>query len=452
MAENGTSEKAVDLEAVSKSVQDFPDSPRLPTLQSSVFWMLGQSQDEITPWGKDAKRRDLELREFAVSEPTFLSALGIVCSRNASFRWSIEGEDSLVSKYHRILEDSNFGLGWSDLIMKVSVDLYTQDSGAFIEVIRTDNDPGAEVLALNHLDSARCYHTGNREAPVIYQDRKGQYHVLRWWQVITLAEMPVGIEGYYGMQYCALTRLMRSAQIAKNIATYDYERTGGRHTRAIHLIKGITSSQVQDAIDEMNIRLSARGAQRYSQPLIVGSVDPKADVGHDTLELASLPDNFDREHHLKWYNTQLSMAFLEDYQTFAPLPGGNLGSSSQSEVLHANARGKGPGLFRALMTHAFNFMVLPDSLRFQFDEQDLAQEETEAKVKKMRAEERSIRILSQELSPEAARQLAVDTGDLPQVLFESLGGNDLTPNLTLQDQATPESQAGGASEGLSQNR
>jgi hypothetical protein len=265
---------------------------------------------------------------------------------------------------------------------------------------------------------------------------------MKWYQVIPLTEMPAAIEGYYGMQYCVLTRLLRAAQILKNIGIYDYERTGGRHTRAIHMVKGITAGQIQDAIDEMTVRLNSRGAQRYAQPLIVGSIDPKADIGHDTLELASLPDNFEREQAFKWYISQIAMAFLEDYQSFAPLPGGNLGSSAQSEVLHAKARGKGPALFQKIITHAFNFQVFPESLEFKFDEQDLAQEKEEALIRSIRATERANRIKSFEITPGAARVLALDVGDLPRELFEALGGDDVTQDVMVTDASDPSSQLG----------
>lgn len=444
--DNGVSaeEKEYNPEAVAKSVQEFPQAGQLPALlNSSLFWFVSQASDEIEPWGRNMRLRDRQLREFLTTESIFTSALGIVCSRNSAFRWSLEGPEEQVKKYQRVLEDANFGKGWTDLVMKVSIDLYTQDNGAFIEIIRTEDSETAEVIGIAHLDAARCFHTGNDKAPVIYQDRKGNYHLMKWYQVIPLAEMPTGIEGFYGLQYCALTRLLRGAQVAKNIAIYEYERTGGLQARAIHLVKGITASQVQDAIDEMKTRLLARGNTRYAAPLVVGSVDPKADIGHDTLEMASLPDGFNKDLAMKWYLSEVAMAFLEDYQTFAPLPGGNLGSSQQSEVLALKARGKGPGLFRSLMTHAFNFQVFPENLRFTFDEQDLTEEESAAKVRKLRAEERKLRVEAGELTPEAVRQVAVDDGDLSQELFEALGGADVTPDVTIEGDSSASSQLGG---------
>jgi len=50
-----------------------------------------------------------------------------------------------------------------------------------------------------------------------------------------------------------------------------------------------------------------------------------------------------------------------------------------------------------------------------------------AELSKMRAEERKARIESGEITPEVARQIAVDSGDLAQEVFEAMGGTDVTP-------------------------
>lgn len=444
---NAVDEKAVDPRAESRSVIDVPGPPQgnsVPTAarNDAILWAIGSVADEFIPWGSNVKGRDRQLRAFLATEPMFASSLGIIASRNAAFSWTMEGPERSVRKYHRILEEADWGRGWQSLVKKISMDFYGQDNGAFIEVVRVADSERAEIIGINHLDSARCYHTGSPEAPVVYLDRKGIYHIMKWYQVIPLSDMPTAVEGLYGLQYSALTRLLRWAQIIKNISTYDYERTGGRHARAIVLLKGITAQAVTDALNTQSAVLNARGQTRFSLPLMVSSVSPEADVGHDLIELASLPDNFNREEAYKWYVALIAMAFEEDYQTFAPLPGGGLGTSAQSQILHAKSRGKGPALFQDAIMHAFNFFVLPDNIELKFDEQDLDEEAEQALVRKTRAEERQIRILSTEITPEAARNLALDDGDLPQEIFDKLGGIDSTPDVTVTDDSNPDAQLG----------
>lgn len=438
--------KEFNPEASQRSIIATPPPPNgsqpYPSLASQAFWFnMPSVADDITPWGVNPKLRDKQLRNIITEENVFASSLGIVSSRNASFSWRLIGPDRTVRRLQDVLENANNGLGWENLIIQTSLDLYSQDSGAFWEIVRNDNSrPDSPVISINHLDSARCYHTGAPEAPVIYHDRLNNYHLLKWWNVVTFAEMPTPIEGYYGLQYCALTRLMRALQIRRNISLYEYEKTGGRNTKAIIMVKGITTQQLQDAMNQANANADSAGLLRYVTPVLVGALDPKADVGHDKIDMRSMPEDYDADVFFKEYINQVAMAFLSDYQEFAPLPGGNLGTSNQSQILHLKNHGKGPGLFRKLLTHAINFRIMPRNAEFQLDDPDYEAEKTEAEVRNIRANTRSIRIQSGELTPEAARQIANDEGDLRQEYMVMMGANDLTDSVMVDDDSPPESQ------------
>jgi len=407
-----------------------------------ILW-VAQLADEILPWGKSPKARDRQLRQFFPTENFLNSALGIVASRNAAFSWTLEGGQRTSKVYQDILENACFGGGWQEFIVKFSIDLLTQDSGAFVELIRQTDSETSPVVGINHLDAGHCWPTGNAETPVIYVDRLGKMHGLKTHQIVNLHEMPSPVEHpqfgpLYKLQYCAVTRLLRAAQVLRNITIYKEEKTGGRFNRAIYLVKGITPKQIEDALAKQKFNADNMGLMRYLQPLLVGTVSPTADVGHDTIELATLPDGFDEEVTFKHYISAIAMAFLSDYQEFAPLPGGGLGTSAQSYILHLKSRGKGPALFQKLMSRLINEYVLPDNVEFHWDEQDVQAETEQAALEKTRAETRKLRIESGEITPEVARQIAKDEGDLAPEIFDALGGADLTPHVTLQDQEKPE--------------
>lgn len=414
----------------------------LPSYDTTAFWFASAYGDEIIPWGTSPKTRDKQLRNFVTEENIFGSALGIICQRNAAFRWVLDGPERTASRCQKALEASNLGEGWVDLIMKISMDLYTQDHGAFIEIVRETDSPDAPFIGLNHLDAAKCWHTGNIEAPVIYQDRLARLHLLKAHNVITLAEMPTPIEIMYGMQYCTLSRLLRAVQVLKSINILKYEKTSGRNSKSIELVRGITTKQMNDAIDEAQSRADSMGLTRYMKPILVGSMDPKAEIGHDTIALAGLPDDYDEETTFKQYINQIAMAFASDYQEFAPLPGGNLGTSAQSEVLHLKNRGKGPAIFMKLITEAINFRVLPQNIEFRFDEQDIEAEKAEAEVSLLRAQTRAARITSGEITVKVAQQIAQDQGDLDEEMLAMLEAEDETPDVTIDDQSSSESQIG----------
>lgn len=269
-----------------------------------------------------------------------------------------------------------------------------------------------------------CQHTGLPETPVMYQDRLGRYHLLKWFQVVTLSEMPATVEELPGIQYCALTRMLRAVRILKDISIYLSEKVGGRQTRAITLLQGVTAKQVEDALSTVRFTNDSVGLMRYSQPVMVSTVDPNAEVDFKMIELASIPDGFDLDLSFKQYVAQIAMAFRSDYQEFAPLPGGNLGTSSQSEILHLKSRGKGPGLWMKLIATAINWWLLPDDVTFEFDEQDPEADSTLASVKLARAQERQVRLLSGEITPTIARQLAVEAGDLTPEQADELNKHD----------------------------
>lgn len=433
---------------IRRSVIDRPGAtattsgPPAPTYDSQILWFVAQFADEILPWGRSAKTRDRQLRDFIMTESVFASALGIICSRNASFDWFLDGPESAVKRLQYVLETANEGLGWTDFITKLTIDVSTQDSSAFVELVREADNPSAALIAINNLDAARCWHTGIPEEPVVYQDRKNKYHSLKWYEVAVVSEMPTAIEGLYGMQYCALSRMLRAAQILRNISQYKYEKTGGRQSQAVHLVKGVSAQAVQDAILQHKAHADNTGQMRWMPPVIVGSPSPTADIGHDTLEIATLPDGYDEEVTFKQYIAQIAMAFRTDYQEFAPLPGGNLGTSAQSQVLSDKSRGKGSALFMTALTQMFNFRALPKNVEFGFEEQDLEQEHQEAEVRKLRAEERAVRITSGELSVTIAQQRAEEDGDLSPEQLEALGAEDSTPDVTVESGTQPEAQLG----------
>lgn len=434
-------ERIINRSVIEGMPRPSPTSGPVPSYDSSIFWLIGQYNESIVPWGRTHKLRDQQLRAFILDEPIFASALGIICSRNSGFSWKLDGSERLISRYQDVLDNADQGEGWHSLIVKTTIDLSTQDNGAFWEVQRLDDeDERSPVIAINHLDAARCWHTGNKYAPMIYLDRLGQYHLLKWWQCVKFAEMPASVEGFYGIQYCSLSRLLRGMQIRKNDLTLDYENSAGMNARQLHLVKGITSPQLTDAINRAKADAMGQGLSRFMNPIVVGQMDPTADVGVATIDLAKKSyENADID--FQQYINLIAMAFETDYQEFAPLPGAKLGTSGQSEILHLKSRGKGPGTFMKLIMHAINFRILPRNMRFYWDEQDLEAQKGIAEVQAIRAQTRATRIQSGEITTEVARQMAADDGDLKYEYVALMGEEDITPDKTIDGDSSAQWQS-----------
>ncbi len=317
-----------------RSVQETGPATGLELASDALVLNLVSVADSFPVWGRNPKSRDRQLREFWPTEPILASALYSTVIRNASFSWTLEGPPNTVAAVQQMLHQADFGRGWSNFITKFTIDLFTQDNGAFFEVIRAEDSPTAPVVGLAHLDSFRCMRTGDPENPVIYTDRKGVRHKLAWYQVQMESEFPSPIETMHGMQLCAVSRVLQAAQFLRDIGIYQREKIAGDNPNAIYLTGGVPAQTITDAVEQHKARQSERGMARYVIPLIVASLDPTATVSVDKIALKELPDGFDVEQSMRWYINQLALGFGADYQDFAPLPGQGLGTSTQSMVLH----------------------------------------------------------------------------------------------------------------------
>lgn len=385
--------------------------------------------DTIPAWGENQNARDAQLRAFWPTEPMIASAISSTVMRYAAFGWTLNGGPRTVEIVRRVLHSVEMGKGWIPFIEKVLLDYFTQDNGGFIEMVRTEDSEDAPVISMNHLDSGQCRLTGDPVTPVYYTDRKGNTHALKYYQVAHIVDMPSPIERYYGQQYCALTRMLAAAQVARDILQYKSEKLSGRYHRSIHLVSGVQTKTINDALEEQRLIFDARGTVRYIQPAIIASLDPTARVSHAQVDLAGLPDGFDEEVANRWYINQIALALGSDYQDFAPLPGGNLGTSTQSEVLHLKSKGKGPALFMHLLEQHFNMHgVMPRNVTFQFGEQDVTENLERAKLQMIRAQTRAMQISSGEIDAKMARQIAVDQGDLELEYLAMIGEGNATPD------------------------
>lgn len=413
-------EKSFLPQVQNRSVIDFPDG-EAGAGDRSLFYLIAQVADELPGWGTNILRRDQMLREFVPREPILGGAISTIVARNAAMEWDLNGPKATVSRCHDILHNANFGQGWLDFIGKYSWDLYTQDKGAFVEIIREGDSEDAPVLGIANLDSQRCWHTGDPEKPVWYYDKKGTVHKLKWYQCWTSSEMPMPHENLYGLQFCAVSRIFNAAQTQQAYNQYAYEKATGRHNRAMHVIQGVTSGEVKAALAQTQAAADQRGLTRYIQPTVVASLSPEARVQATTIELSSLPDNFNSLTEFQRYVAIVAMCFLTDYLELAPLPGGNLGTATQAETMERKSHAKGAQLFRKITTHMMNFSgMLPKNVEFGYNIADPDGDKRDEALALQRTQRRGAMIANGEIDANIARQMAVDDGDIPQEIFDKM--------------------------------
>jgi len=390
------------LDAIAESIQKQPPVNVSPFQGGILTFQMASAADQIVAWGKNTNKRDQQLREFWPTESFLAGAVVTVSFRNAGVDWEIRGASERVN--HAVtdmLKSAIAGdkVGWTEFAKKFSQDLYTCDNGAFIELIR---DPGmdansrfkgelAPVLGIAHLDSGACTRTGNIETPVLYEDRDGQFHKMQWFEVISFSEFPSAIERMNGVGYCAVTRALRLAQIMRSISLFKDEEVSGRNVKKINIVGGVGRTQIEDAIKVTTEKANNQGNARFIEHSILASLDPEKPVSLVTVDLASLPEGFNYDQEMQWYVAGLALDFGVDYQEFAPLPGGAIGSSSQSTVLDRKSSGKGPRNWMDSISESFkNYGVLPRNCDMIFNDKNEMEEMERQAVRTKASEEAAI--------------------------------------------------------------
>lgn len=430
-------------DALRQSVQVAPP-PNNVTGNLILTLDLASAADTIPQWGRVISR-DKRLREFWPTETLLAGTVAEMALKNSSYAWEIRHPaDSIAQALTEMLNSSIAGdsFGWIPFMQRFSEDLYTQDNGAFIELIRDEGADAnssfkaerAPVIGIANLDAGRCQRTGNPEYPVIYTDRTSQQHKLAWYQVIPMSDFPSSMETMNGVGYCAVTRCLRYSQIMRSIFVFKDEKISGRRFKSIHIVSGVSRTDLDTAKQRGREEADNEGNMRYIDPVILASLDPEKPVSTVTIDLASLPEGFDFDQEMRWYVTDLSLGFNTDYQTIAPLASGNIGSSSQSQILHRKSSGKSP--VRKLFEAFANYGVLVRNSKIILQDQNEEEELERQLIRTKAMEEYALALRNYVLTPGAVRKDLVRRNIYPEETVSGIpddyGLEQLAPKPNLQ--------------------
>lgn len=391
--------------------------------ESPLVFYLASLAEQFPAW--PSPQRDIELAKFWRTEPTLAGAVYSMVAKVAALDFKLQGPGKAVSRYKRVLMQADLGQGWPTFVQKVVLDYLTQDNGGFIEIIRPRRGgPTTPVVGVAHLDAQRCRRTGDIRAPIDYVDAKGTPHRLKWYEVLPMTDLPSPREQHHGVGFCAVSRILRAAQTLRDIGIYKRQKLSGKRPPGLLFVQGLRKGTIESALQEAQQAQMERGDTLYTGPIILASQDPGQAVDVRLIELAGLPDHYDEDTTLKWYISQLALAFGTDYTEFAPLPGGGLGSGQQTTEMAARARGKGPGVALQQIEFGLNYYVLPPSVEFQFASTDPTAERDRVQLRYERGRERALRVSSGELTPQQALELAVEEGDAPEKFLQGYAEPD----------------------------
>lgn len=423
-------------EVIKKSVtqDDYAKDPRAGVIHYMLpNYPFGQSSGALPPelppyW---TISRDVVLRSTIYQEDFWGSAIGIATTKMSSLGWEVKSKvPKRATDAQELLNSSN----WVRLTTTGLQDFLTTDNGQFIEVVRATRSYGSKIVGLVHLDSLRCMRTGDPDIPVIYRDRLGREHEMRWHQVVALSDMPDPGATFFGVGKCAASRAYRQIYKMAGMSRYINEKITGRRPLAIHFVNSVSQQTLESAKVIADSDANQRGVVAYMGAIIVPLIDAEQQVSVATVPLAELPDGWNRKEEFDIALLAYANSIGMDPQDLQPLTGSPLGTGAQSQILEEKSRGKGLSSWRMSMTWVIN-ELLDEETQFSFTELDLRDEKAKAEVSSAWTNVSNSRIRGGITDANEERQILVDLDQLPKE-FEN---TTVTPGDTLSENEKPES-------------
>jgi len=291
-----------------------------------------------------------------------------------AMNWKIEGPQRVINRSQNVLTTAEFWQGWSFWLGKTLFDYYTQDKGAFSELIGAGDPGGAiegPVLGIAHLDARFCQLTGDIEFPVIFNNPKtDKAHKLHTTRVAHFVDMPSPSETMNNTGFCGVSRVLGSSEILLKINKYKNEKLDDLPEAGLLLFNNVLPGRWNDEKADYARETRRLGQDHWRNIMTMFGLDPAQPASAELISFANLPEAFNELESTNTYATILALAFGVDVREFWPITGGNLGTATESLVMHQKARGKGVGEVIGMLERIINWKILPDSATFFFDFKD----------------------------------------------------------------------------------
>lgn len=397
---------------------------------------IGTDAELLPPLpGYWTQARDNALSQSINYEGFWDIAVSIAVTKATATVFEVEGSVDLQARKGQELfnDHTNGGQGW-DHFASVSVeDFLLNDKGTFIEVDRVDNSkPGARVRGLYHLDSHRCYLTGNPDRPVIYQDLHGVFHWLSWWQVFHITDRPTPRNIYFKVGRCAASRAYPRIRYMVAGQALDYQEMTGSKANTLELLSNLPPQQLEGIFETDKTTRELMKQSTVQGNVILATLISKDTPGHITIKLRSKPADWNAEtvleHTAIWYSDALGM----DKADLKPFTGQMAGTATQSIISHNKQQGKGLIVYKNSLQWYMSEMVLPTQASFHWIDSDLAQKKAEAELFNTWAD--GVTKLTKDtplLSGPQGLQVMVDKDQVDREFLPN--GEDVTPGVTLED-------------------
>jgi hypothetical protein len=384
------------------------------------------------------------------------SALSMLASKFASIPVKVIARDPSIKSHVKVAGDltsninsiSDYGAGWTpSLAIRFVMAYTTQDNGVFIEQIgdapkvfdpitrRSRKDfskPRVNFYGLAILDSLRCQRTSNPEYPLIYTDISGERYRFHHTRVMMTSSLPSWIADLRGVGFCALSRMIHTAQHLWDIAIAEQEELGSRPKRRIIIGKsGITASEIASAFSQADLVMDNQGLRRYSKNVIIGSKDVKPspanaiEIDVQDLHAALMGEDKERSITLGMFLIALALNIPPRWLWPATSTGA---TKADAMFQHVAGMGGGVGHLIMILKSLLGGDKLADVLgkpvppycEVIFDYQDDEQDRSQAEIRKLRSEVYTANLGSGITDIRTTRLQALDVGDITEQQFDDM--------------------------------
>lgn len=402
---------------------------------SGFLLYLNQGASLVSPWW--SYQRDVDLDTFWKRSDHLSGSLALLSAKVSTIPVRVEPRDVSLKSHQkqaeeftiRLIEESDFGLGWVTLVSKVLLDWWASDNGLFIEVIgdgKPDGPIQGPALGLAHLDAHRTCRTGNAEYPVTYTSTDGKVSKLHWTRIAYASDSPSSREEMMGVGFSAISRCINVAQNLVDVGIYHQEKLGSRPLRGILQSKGIRHDVVSGALKVANEVMDNQALSRFAKLPIV---EMPTEAGLEMLDLASLPDNFDHESSTRLGMFAVALAFGVPIRWIWPAA---VSGATKADAMYQHIAGLGGGIGKVLRVltlllggdprgaYHSKGKFLPPHLKLVFDFQDDEQDRAQAEIKEKRSKTRKEDLDAGVIDVRAAREQALSDGDISQAQFNRM--------------------------------
>lgn len=365
------------------SVIDQPTSDSGSSMLYGAFF-IGHMQDIIAPWGAPVRQRQLRDLRYAAHNTLAVSAVSNLIRRFKQIDRELLGGRNSVNRFNTMLQDAHFGKGEDTFWEMFWWDYLTLDNGGVIEIIA----PGASDTPINRavegiavLDSLRCYATGNPEHPIIYRDHQsGKLYKMHHTRVWRATDGPSSDPQYRYLGLSALSRMIAVARMQMMMSEHNTEKLSDLPPAGILTASGIDEKQLHAMMLKYHADQQSHGNDIWKNIMSIAGINPQMPPEVKFTSFSNLPDNFDYKMYMEAHVNLMALALGDDPTELWTLTGGQMGTGTQSQVMHAKGKQRILGDMIKVATTIINLRILPPALERRWKPKDTQQSLQDAEV------------------------------------------------------------------------